>query len=958
MRLPADARRAHLPLALLALALPGAALAAPPDDEPRVRWSDFLSRAEVGADAWSRAHPKWDGTGVVIAVLDTGIDPSVPGLTRLPNGDVKVIEARDFSGQGHVSMARATVDGEVLRQGSIVVRGALALPEKPLRKNDFWLGAFDEKALRNSAVEDIDGNGRSDDRFAVLAFRRAPAGDEVVVVDTDGDGDLSDEKVMHAYAVDPEWFTFGSRSKDPRANKAPVVIAATPVLDEKRVELHFDDGAHGTHCAGIAAGHGIDGKPGFDGIAPGARLMSLKIGHNALAGGATTRGAMAEAIRFASRWAKDNRTPVVMNISYGVGSDVEGASEIERVLDEALQDNRWLLASLSAGNEGPGLSSVGTPASAPLAWAAGALVPDGAWEVLYGAKRPSAKKKIFAFSSRGGELDKPDGLTPGVAWSTVPPYRQRSVMNGTSMASPQAAGVKALLVSAALAEGKAWTPGLVKRAMRHSAKKLPGYSSLEQGAGLVDVRAAWELLRKHGGAAGAGEVAGWKVSTPVPGRPGTVAQVSYWRVGGYAPERDERVAFKVEPRFYGDVSELARGRHVDVFELDSDVGWLDVDRGTVAIRGESATEILVRVDRSALSRSGQHVGRVRAKVGGLTAFELPVVVIVPERFSDGWERAFEGRLEPGDVARVFVEVPPGATAMEAELVVPQAAYGQLWLVPFSPAGHHVEAYEHKASSVDAQVASFRIGGAELEPGTWELTVIAPLQARAVSRFDLTVRFVALAAPEVVKLVTGPDGRSKASLELVNGMAEPFRGAIDATIDAYEREREVEVSGERAEVPLAIAPGVTGVELRLEVAGAVWDRMSDIALNVVDQSGRAVAQGAFGQRRTHLEVEAPPGRYTLEIVGGLVARDGDGAWKVRVQERHRLAAPIAMRVDAPEAAVVGTRHAALYPGVESALTLGADAVPAAPDGFLHRVALSFTRRDGSIWTTLALPLTRP
>src|SRR5690606_9877104 len=111
------------------------------------------------------------------------------------------------------------------------------------------------------------------------------------------------------------------------------------------VELHFDDGGHGTHVAGISAGHGIQGREGFDGIAPGATVISLKIGHNALSGGATTAGSMKRAIEYASKYARDHQVPVVMNISYGIGSEIEGQSDIDRALDEALAGNRLLAAS-------------------------------------------------------------------------------------------------------------------------------------------------------------------------------------------------------------------------------------------------------------------------------------------------------------------------------------------------------------------------------------------------------------------------------------------------------------------------------------------------------------------------------------------------------------------------------------------------------------------------------------
>jgi len=948
----------------------GAGLAAPPppkrstppgeDPLARASWSDFLSRSEVGADVWSKAHPDWDGRGVVIAVLDTGIDPSVAGLDKLPSGAPKLIEARDFSGEGHVAMSRAEVVGDVLRAGTTSVRGlAAALAKsgaKPLRPNDFWLGAFDEKQLKNGAVEDLDHNGRSDDRFAVVAFRRAPDGEEVALVDTDGDGDLADEILRRAYAADFTWFTFGGQRNDASSDKAPVAVALTPVLDDKRVELHFDDGSHGSHCAGIAAGFGIEGRKGFDGIAPGARLMSLKIGHNALSGGATTRGSMAEALRFASRWARDNKTPVVINLSYGVGSEVEGAGDIQRILDDELQNNRWLAASVSAGNAGPGLSSVGNPSGTLMGWSAGALVPDAAWDTLFGAKRGKTKK-IFAFSSRGGELDKPDGLTPGVAWSTVPPYLKKAVKNGTSMASPQAAGVMALLISGALAEGRAWTPGIVKRAMRISARPIDGYSSLEQGAGIVTVPGAWDVLARSAAKndPAALEVAAWKVATPVPGRPGTTAPASYWRVGGYAPDKDERISFKVEPKFYGDVGEAAVGRHFDTFELDSDVSWLRLDRGNVGIRGNTIVEIQVGLDRGALDRTGQHVGRIRAKRNGIVAFELPVVVIVPETFRGGgrgeWTRAFGGKLEAGDVARVFVEVPPGATGMRAQLAIPGRTYGNVWLVPFTPEGQDFEAFEHRASSLDALSADIGIDGPDLVPGTWELTMLAPIANRAASPFELTVTFSALKAPDELAVDNGTDGLTTASLALTNNMSEPFRGTIAALVDAYQRDKSYAIKGERTKIAFEIAPGDAGVDFELELASNVWDRFTDVAVNIVDGTGSALEQGAFGQRKTAIGITAAPGSYHLEIVGGHADKDDEREWKVRVVERHRLTQPASFSVDAPAGMPLPT----LYPGVETHFSLSRARLTAAPTGFAHRVVATLINRDGSTWTRLRMPL---
>ena len=40
----------------------------------------IISNAETGTDAFLQRNPNWDGRGVVIAVLDTGVDPNAHGL--------------------------------------------------------------------------------------------------------------------------------------------------------------------------------------------------------------------------------------------------------------------------------------------------------------------------------------------------------------------------------------------------------------------------------------------------------------------------------------------------------------------------------------------------------------------------------------------------------------------------------------------------------------------------------------------------------------------------------------------------------------------------------------------------------------------------------------------------------------------------------------------------------------
>ncbi|CAN0254327.1 unnamed protein product, partial [Ectocarpus fasciculatus] len=111
----------------------------------------------------------------------------------------------------------------------------------------------------------------------------------------------------------------------------------------------------------------------------------------------------------------------------------------------------------------------------------------------------------FTWTSVGptadGDIAGVSVMAPGGAISPVPNWtlQKKQLMMGTSMASPNCAGVVSLLLSGMKHKfpGKKFSVHRVRRALENTAKRLPGLETLVQGQGLVQVSAAFEYLTKH-----------------------------------------------------------------------------------------------------------------------------------------------------------------------------------------------------------------------------------------------------------------------------------------------------------------------------------------------------------------------------------------------------------------------------------------------------------------------------
>ncbi|NTV47071.1 MAG: S8 family serine peptidase, partial [Chlorobiales bacterium] len=524
---------------------------------PNDSWS-FISKTTCAVDRFLNQHPTADGRGVIVVILDTGVDMGVAGLQKTSLGTQKVIDIQNFSGSGDVALTKPITsksDSGLVFQDStkrVKLTGfeRLGLKAKP---DSYRIGVFDEQRMRNSDISDLDGDGKSNTLFGILVCETESG--FLAIVDTDANGSLSDERPIHSYKKQFDTFSFARRSKD----KRPTMTCALNIFPNKNlVVLHFDDGSHGTHVAGIATGYNIfseNSEQTFDGIAPGAEVVSCKISDGSI-GDLSTTGSIKAGFDYAAELSRSQSKPVVVNMSFGIPSVMEGLSDLEQYLDTLIESHANLYVCLSNGNEGPGISSTGLPAASKRAISVGALNNKDIARESFGSLQET--NMIWNFSSRGGEVQKPDIVAPGSAHSTIPNFASRTLSSGTSMSSPYIAGSIAVLLSALRQEDSAgiarhlYPQRIIKTALRVSATPMLSYTELDCGTGILNVENAYRTLLSYRKSGFVSKLIDYNIQTDSPNLGADMdGPTAYWRTVNFLQDKSTQ-NFKVTPVFTRD----------------------------------------------------------------------------------------------------------------------------------------------------------------------------------------------------------------------------------------------------------------------------------------------------------------------------------------------------------------------------------------------------------------------
>lgn len=920
-------------------------------------WS-FLSTTTIGAKQFISKHPKFDGRGIIIFVLDSGVDMGVAGLTTTSNDDVKVVDVRDFSGQGDVSLYTGEKGSEGLEKfiqhpSGYRLYNYHRLDIAPI-ENEYLIGYIDERNFRNSEVNDINNNGRVDDVFGILVYE-VEAADTlywIAYVDTDGDNHIDDEKPIRDYHVNYDTFQF--RGGDKKYDRRLLTFALNILPHEMKISFHFDDDGHGTHVAGIAAGYKINHQDGFNGIAPGAQIISLKIGNGTFKGGCTVSGSLKKALDFVEQYVRENQQPAVVNISYGIGSVREGQSYIDELVSDLLSYNKNIFVCISAGNEGPGISTVGTPAASDLAFTVGALLNRTSAKDIYGADINS--NLIFYFSARGGELNKPDAVVPGVASSTVPNFSDEDVMRGTSMAAPQASGAAAILWSAALHSDPPLSVNnaVLKRALKNSAKSIENYNYLDQGEGLLNIGGAFELLKIYSKANTDKPVVNYSISTESAGAANNQGQAAFWRTSGFFPTGQEKQIFTVRSVFHDSLDADSRAKFYGAFNLKSSHRWLSPTKKSVYIKGENAPEIEVKYDAKYLSEPGIYSGKIYAQEKQFsrlsdrhqTAFELLNTIIVPYTFTreNKYQQKFEAHtIEKGRVERYFILVPGGATAASLTLSPGKNKYCNIECFAFKPDGKKYFRIG-PISSKEANDEVKLIPTEDLTPGIWEIDIYADFMNDKPSTYNLDISVCSFhIEPPVISNFNYEVGQEpNGYFEVTNQFNVPFYGFSRGKISGYQRTlSDISRTSDIFNYDFKVETGVNSVEFNIVIDEDSFLKMTDIAINIFNSQGTAIYKEAFNEYEKKISLNRlSDDSYTLELVPAFVYPYGNTKWSFNLQEKYFLKENINIKIYQDN-----ERIFKLYPLIQKELEFTLNKSPRiAPEGFKIFGSIEFFDRN--------------
>ncbi|WP_406832963.1 S8 family serine peptidase [Pedococcus sp. KACC 23699] len=872
--MPNPAVETAKPGATTAVAAPGKST---PDSNP------YMPTRDQGSVDFKKKNRAWDGRGVTIGILDSGVDLDHPALKTTSTGQRKIVD--------WVTATDPVFDGDATWRPMITKVTATptftyanATWTAP-KAGDYSVSRFSENITEGSEPEgDVNRDGDTTDKFGILYDYAT----NDIWVDANQDMKFTADEMMRPYKERFDVHHFGTD------NPRTAVVERMPFTVEFRknvslapyqdptlpptadfVNIGIVEDAHASHVAGIAAGHSLFGGK-MDGEAPGAKIVSSR---GCTWGGGCTAAALTDGMVDLVA----NRHVDVVNMSIGGLPALNDGNNARAALYNRLIDEYGVQLFISAGNSGPGVNTIGDPSVATDVVSVASSITKETWLSNYGSV-VSSPLNLHNYSSRGPREDggfKPNIMAAGSAISSVPQWLKQpdvaetgytlpvgyAMFNGTSMASPQAAGGAALLLSAAFATGTDTTPAQLRNSIYTSAKFVKGIEAIGQGAGQMNVPGAWTLLRKRPATQDYTVTA--PVCTPISdflATPGVGTGV-YNRCGS----KDGGQVSGVSKTYTVSATRTSgrSGSALHQLRLIGNDGTFTL--GTTKAQMPKGTKVSIPVTARTTSQ-GAHSAILEIDDPTTSVVDqrvLLTVVLAKELTKPSYATTTSDRVGRNLTKKLFVNVPAGTKALQVNLGG-IATKSQVRFIGINPYGVPVEStsslecYTNFSDPKTCKPTSRNY--ANPLPGIWEFEV----EARRTSPFlDNPFRLTAAAQgvtvdPETQTLPTAKAGTpTPVSWKVTNTFGpvtvQPQGGSLGSSLS----DRKTITDGAQQSFDVVVPAGAE----RLDVAiGNTSDLGADLDLTVYN-GGKVVASSADGDSEEAVSIANPPaGTYTAVIDG--------------------------------------------------------------------------------------------
>ncbi|MFF9360821.1 S8 family serine peptidase [Streptomyces griseoluteus] len=831
---------------------------------------------ETGAVDFVEDHPKADGRGVTIGILDSGVDLGHPALQKTTTGERKIVDwvtSTDpvSDGDGTWRRMTAAVSGPSFSVGSGANAETFKAPAGAYRFNYLYESATTGGDMKG----DLNRDGDTTDAWGVL-YDPATG---TVRVDTDDDLDFTNNPPMKPYKDGYQIGYFGT--DDPKTD----VVERIPFVVEIRKDVVYNssgakadyvnigviESEHGTHVAGITAANGLFGGK-MNGAAPGAKIVSSRA--CTWSGGCTNVALTEGMIDLVT-----NRGVDIVNMSIGGLPALNDGNNARAELYTRLIDTYGVQLVISAGNSGPGANTIGDPGLADKVISVGAAISKETWASNYGSavQTPYA---LMPFSSRGPREDggfTPTITAPGAAinttqtWLPGSPVAEAgytlpagySMLQGTSMASPQAAGASALLLSAAKQKNIDLTPAVLRTALTSTAHHIKGAQAYEEGSGLIDVVDAWTAIRLG---ASAHE---YTVKAPVDTAIDYALKTPGFGTGLY----DREGGLKSGQRKTYDVTVTRTTGadravwHLLSFANDPEHTYRVV--GSPLVKLPLNEPVTVKVEAAPKS-AGLKSAILRVDDPLTVGVDKQILATVVVASPVDYTRSFSASVQRNSTKSYFLTVPEGAKSLEVAIGGLESG-SQTRFIAIHPYGTPVDntstpyCYNNylDGNGCKPDVRSY----ADPQAGVWEVEVEARRTSPLLDnpyKLDVSV-LGAVFDPETV---TVPEARvgvpATASWKVTNKYAALDGKLVGGPLGSAKAARPAIKEGETATTTVDVPAGAKSLDVAI---GKVSDPAADLDLMVYDASGTEVGSSADGDSEEAVSVPSPAaGTYTVKVVG--------------------------------------------------------------------------------------------